>query len=121
MAIFEIALSVKDRLEGRAEEGDIIVAREPLGRIGAKERKNLLWLLVESSLSRAELMKAGAGRKRKHHFPLASVLTARPGYNLVSVRDDTLDYQPEFQPNARGDFTRNPTPINIDPLLQQRV
>lgn len=97
MAIFEVALSVANRGVGRVQEGDIVVARNPLGFIGTKEGKNFLWIQLDTTLTLEELNERGRDSKRRRHIPLDNI----SGIDLARVRDTNDEYQPLLNSPSR--------------------
>ena len=93
MPIYEIAIAAYDFGPGRAEEGDIIEAREPKGFFGAKEDKGFLWLLLDSPLTVEQLKESKGGKKRDRKVDVdALVISAKINRGRMNDKDDA--YQP---------------------------
>lgn len=98
MPIYEVAIAARTfDGPGRAQEGDIILAREPLGEIGKFEQEDYIWLLLESDLSTDELMAPGATGKRRYSINLATLQGG--AVNLARARNPRDTYQPFFTVN----------------------
>ena len=104
MALREVAIAARDFGPGRAKAGDIITVREPLGHIGAKEKADYLWLLIdESELPPAHLI--DKTQDEVPNIPLAALVAAVPSINLENVQDSGAEYQPFVNPRkADGKF-----------------
>lgn len=116
--IVEIAIAVDDRGGKRAKQGDIIVARKPLGLVGRKEA-NLLFFRIDTDLTPSQLKEYEADRdengalvhsdqpgegKRRYNIPLKHIVDAT-GIDAARVKDPRDNYQPL---NGRVILPRNP-------------
>lgn len=123
MAILEIAIATQNNEEGRIQEGDIVVARKPLGYVGKKEQSKYLWLIVETDLSLEELMENNlkTSRKREKFIPLNALNSNGFEFEMDKVKDSQIDYQPGLNPNMHnGSFRNHPTPKNVDHLIKSK-
>lgn len=99
MPVYEVAVAARDFGPGRAQEGDIIAVRTPIGRVGKKEQNDFIWFLMESELTPAELMAEGEGTKRKYAVNLADI---DENIDLEKARDPQQTYQPFFSVDTRS-------------------
>jgi hypothetical protein len=89
------------------KEGDIISVRHPAtGIIGARERKNLVWLLVDianpfilDAVAMPETnidgsIKDRMGDHRRYMVPLLKLKQIMSGFDMDKARDKNMEYQP---------------------------
>ena len=98
MAILEIGVAARDFGEGRAQEGDIIFARKPLGHIGKKEAKNLIVFLMDTDKTPSELTALGVDGKRRYNISLDEI---DPFMDKAKARNKNVEYQPTVRRNAK--------------------
>lgn len=102
MALKEVCIAARTFGEGRAQEGDIIVIREPLGHVGTQEQNDFIWLLVdESELPDPTTLRSSVvGRKFAHRIDLNSL-----DIDVAKARDPQQKYQPFITVGERGRIT----------------
>lgn len=98
MPAWEICVAAYNFGPGRAQEGDIIVARLPTGIIGAKEGRDFLWMTIETDLSKEELEEEGEGsgpteKKRKRKLDMAA-FCVEEAIDKRRVNNPGDEYQP---------------------------
>jgi hypothetical protein len=121
MAVYEMFIAAHNFGPGRAQEGDIIAVREPIGFIGNKEQADFLLLVVETEIPAEDLMETGSRRKRERFLPLQALASKGLQLNLDRVRDPQDKYQPGIDPDpVTGAFRRSPTPVNLDDIIGRR-
>ena len=78
---------------GRAQEGDIIAIRDPLGYIGNKEQAAFLWLIMDSdNLPDPATIRGDTSLgqpKNRYNIDITTL-----GINLVRARNPVDKYQP---------------------------
>ena len=100
MALKEVCIAARTFGEGRAQEGDIICIRDPLGYVGTKEQADFIWFMVDSSLLPSGNDLRGVNQKFKYNISLDSL-----GVNKARANDPGDKYQPFMSVGARGRIT----------------
>jgi len=130
MAIKEVAIAARDFGPGRAQEGDIVVVREPVGEIGRAERKDFLWFTIDDlllpdaqSLQQVDTDESGNQvNKRRYRIALDDLRTLEPSVDLSRVRDTDDDYQPLVDPDpTTGRFRSLPIARPGRDLVRDKV
>ena len=124
MAVYEVAIASHDFGPGRAQEGDIIEARKPLGYVGQEEQSSLLWLILETD-EEPEALKLKDRRSRgeeAENLPLEQLNSNGFSFSLDRVRDKTDKYQPGLGVHpVTGEFTLSRTPKPLADLKRYRA
>lgn len=104
MALVEICIAARTFRPGGTQEGDIIVMREPLPEIGAREGKVFLWMLMEDDNlpPKALLEQAAKAGKFRFNISLHSLKVQFPELDLARVRDPNDWYQPLLGTNPNN-------------------
>lgn len=100
MALMEVCIAARTFGPNRAQEGDIIVIREPRGEVGTKEQADFIWFTVDSSLLPSRNDLRGATQKFKYNISLDSL-----GIDKARANDPADKYQPFVTVGARGRIT----------------
>lgn len=140
--IVEVAISLFTKGIGtaeRAQEGDIIVIRRPVGAIGFAEAKLWLWFLVDGLewdfLDVARDLKepfdpdddyGGPGfttfDMRRYSIPLHRLQAQFAGLNLARLRDPADAYQPFYAWDEETTFQLTARkPLQIEGLIFDKV
>ena len=119
MPVYECGIAVRSFGKDRTQEGDIVVARTPLGYIGQEEDSEFLWLKLSSALTPGELtaplLNTDDERvgKREHKLDI-DTLAADEKIDAARVRDPGDKYQPLLDKEVSGGgFTKKPKPVKI--------
>lgn len=115
MALREVCIAARDFGPGRAQAGDLIAIREPLGGIGAKEGHDFIWLLVDESELPDPSELRGEATKNRYRLPLqALVAQAQEAIDLARVQDPDDHYQPFLDTDpATGMHRRQNAPLQL--------
>jgi hypothetical protein len=88
-------------------EGDVILEREPLGRIGAKEARNFVWVLasfpddVEHVSARVNASDVILDKAR-FNLSVGTLQAALPTFDISRARDPNDVYQPFLPVSSRA-------------------
>lgn len=108
MALKEVAIAAHNSRSGNTLEGDIIVVRKPLGYVGKKEQRSVIWVLMDDSdLPDPSRLRGDSrlGETFKHRFNIA--LADLTGLDLTRARDTRDAYQPFVTVNRRDGTLSN--------------
>lgn len=97
MALKEVCIVARNK--GRAQAGDIIDIRDPIGGIGLKEGKDYLWILLDESVIPKLSELRDSLQRYRFQVPLAAIKNRFPQVDLARLDDPNDWYQPFLDSN----------------------